>query len=661
MMIVFLVAPVAHGAFRSDNFVRSASQYLVAGSDLKQSDFPTLSKFDLVVLPAEAQLFNPTAAQQLRALNPDIILLAYVPTVSYNDRYWSDALHKKLKARLTRDMELWDDRRNQRSIWPSTSAYNVANAAYRNAWLDYVARDVWPSGYWDGIFFDEVGSDISWIGAVDFNHDGRAESAADVDRAWKAGYVDLFSRARSALGRNAILISNGSSEATFQPFVNGRMFESFPTPWEGSGKWQDSMQRLVSNSAATPDPDVYFLNSNTNNTGTIDYRRMRFGLSSALVGGAFYGYAHGEQDYQKLWTFDEYNAFLGRAVDGPKDMLNGRNTVLTPSVWSREFQAGRAIVNATDQPRTVQLGNEFEKINGAQDRLVNDGRIVSQVTLAPQDGIVLLRPIEELVAQAFRNGSFVRIFDRNGTRKRTGFFAYTGATVGGDTVVRYDLDGNGTLEMITANASTVRIHAPNGAIRSTFQPYGAAYNKGINLAVGDLENDGRVEIVTGTKNGGGPQVRIFNKDGKLIHPGFFAFHPDFRGGVNVTLGNVTGDAADEIIVGAGVGGGPQVQIYNKDGRLLAPGFFAYDYRVRSGVTVAAGDVTGDGRTDIITGTGSGSAPLVRVFSANGAQQTREFYAFDAAQKTGVPVAASDLDGDGVAEIIALTTDVFTQY
>ncbi|MEK7529697.1 MAG: hypothetical protein AAB570_02130, partial [Patescibacteria group bacterium] len=77
-------------AFRVDNFVRSANQFLVAGPDLKDADWPALSRFDLIVLPAEAQNFNPTVAQELRRRNPDIIILAYVPTVSYNDRYWSD-------------------------------------------------------------------------------------------------------------------------------------------------------------------------------------------------------------------------------------------------------------------------------------------------------------------------------------------------------------------------------------------------------------------------------------------------------------------------------------------------------------------------------------------------------------------------------------------
>ncbi|PIR47684.1 hypothetical protein COV06_02255 [Candidatus Uhrbacteria bacterium CG10_big_fil_rev_8_21_14_0_10_50_16] len=657
--LFFIQTPARAATVRLDNFVRSGNQYLVAGTDLKDELIPQLARYDLLVLPAEAQIFNPGVADRLRTINPNIVILAYVPTVSYNNKYWNDQLHLTLKNTLSPSMELQQPNGAQRSIWPSTSAYNIGNRAYRDAWLNYVETSVWDSDYWDGIFMDEVASSVSWMGDVDLDQNGQADSAAVADRAWKDGYVDLFSRARSALGPDAVLITNGSSEDAFQPYVNGRMFESFPTPWEGNGTWVDSMKNLLRNQTSNTNPDVFFLSSNTGGTGVIDYKQFRFGLTSALIAGAYYGYDMSESNYQQFWPFDEYETFLGRYIDPPKDILHPRSTAIQPSVWSRDFQAGKALVNSTDQPQTVQLGNEFEKINGSQDRSVNDGRIVTQVTIPPQDGVVLIRPVEELLGSQYLNGSFVRIFNTRGERKRTGFFTYTGATLGGDTIVEYDIDGDGNPEIISANNSKVRIHASNGVVLHEFYPYGPNYNQGINLAVGDLEKDGRVDIVTGTKNGGGPHIRIFNGDGVLTSPGFFAFHPLFRGGVNIALGDMDGDGRDEIIAGAGVGGGPQVQVFSKEGRLLSPGFFAYNENVRTGVSVAVGDVTGDGIADIVTGTGYGSAPMIRVFSSTGKQLLPEFAAFDVHERTGVPVAASDLDGDGVAEIIGLTTNVFT--
>ena len=165
-------------------------------------------------------------------------------------------------------------------------------------------------------------------------------------------------------------------------------------------------------------------------------------------------------------------------------------------------------MNATNSVQTVALGNEFEKIKGTQAPSVNDGRIVTSVTLGPLDGIVLIRPLAELLNKQFSNGSFVRIFTPDGQRARTGFFAYTGATVGGDNVVLYDFNDDGAPEIVSATNSQVRIHDSNGNVRYTFYPYGEAYTQGINLAVGDFEDDGRIEIVTGTKNGGGPHMKV---------------------------------------------------------------------------------------------------------------------------------------------------------
>lgn len=62
-----------------------------------------------------------------------------------------------------------------------------------------------------------------------------------------------------------------------------------------------------------------------------------------------------------------------------------------PDAWRRDFQRGVALVNPTALPVTVPLGGTFRKIKGTQDPSVNDGRIVTSVTLPARDGIILLR------------------------------------------------------------------------------------------------------------------------------------------------------------------------------------------------------------------------------------------------------------------------------
>jgi len=50
-----------------------------------------------------------------------------------------------------------------------------------------------------------------------------------------------------------------------------------------------------------------------------------------------------------------------------------------------------ALVNATASTQTVPLGGAFPKIGGTQAPAVNDGSLVTAVTLPPRDGVIVLR------------------------------------------------------------------------------------------------------------------------------------------------------------------------------------------------------------------------------------------------------------------------------
>ena len=61
-------------------------------------------------------------------------------------------------------------------------------------------------------------------------------------------------------------------------------------------------------------------------------------------------------------------------------------------VWQRNYENGIVLVNATAKQITISLEGTFKKINGSQDPTINDGSLVTQVSLQPKDGIILLRP-----------------------------------------------------------------------------------------------------------------------------------------------------------------------------------------------------------------------------------------------------------------------------
>ena len=67
--------------------------------------------------------------------------------------------------------------------------------------------------------------------------------------------------------------------------------------------------------------------------------------------------------------------------------------------------------------------------------------------------------------------------------------------------------------------------------------------------------------------------------------------------------------------------------------------------------VSAGDLNGDGRDDIVTGTGPGGGPVVRVLGGTTGNQLLQFLADDAAFRGGVRVDAEDVNGDGRDDVI----------
>jgi len=107
----------------------------------------------------------------------------------------------------------------------------------------------------------------------------------------------------------------------------------------------------------------------------------------------------------------------------------------------------------------------------------------------------------------------------------------------------------------------------------------------------------------------------------------------------VSAGDVNGDGFSDVIVGAGQGGGPHVRVFSgKNGQVIQDPF-AYDPAFLGGVSVASADYNGDGRSDIVTGAGPGGTPHVVVYGALSSAILRSFFAFDSRFAGGVNVAA----------------------
>lgn len=246
---------------------------------------------------------------------------------------------------------------------------------------------------------------------------------------------------------------------------------------------------------------------------------------------------------------------------------------------------------------------------------------------------------------------------------------YGTSFTGGVRVATGDLNGDGVPDIITApGASTGTGAAPgirvfdgvtgqpfSGILGTGIQPFASTYRGGINVAVGDLNRDGRLDILAGADANPGtsqPWFRSYNGINGVQFAGWRGAFTPFTGGVRVASGDVNGDGRDDIIVSRG-STSPVVQVYNPAASTATAGrlrsFNAYTTMPAGGVFVAAGDLDGDGRAEIVTGAAANANGQIRIFYGNTSKPTRNL---SIANTTGpARVAVGDINGDGNVDII----------
>jgi hypothetical protein len=221
----------------------------------------------------------------------------------------------------------------------------------------------------------------------------------------------------------------------------------------------------------------------------------------------------------------------------------------------------------------------------------------------------------------------------------------------------------------------------SGILLYEFNPYADifGFTGGVRTAVGYVRDVSGASIfplvITATGPGAlipnpaspGP-VRIYSavagtlSNGQFVNAGQLLSsinpYPGFGGGIFLAAADFDRDGFTEVVTAADQGGGPRVTIISLsplqpfrvffDNFVYSPGFFG-------GVRVAAGDINGDGVPDLITGAAPGGGPHVKAFSGVNGQQflgpAGSFYAYNPLFPGGVYVAAGDFNLNGRAEIV----------
>jgi hypothetical protein len=186
-------------------------------------------------------------------------------------------------------------------------------------------------------------------------------------------------------------------------------------------------------------------------------------------------------------------------------------------------------------------------------------------------------------------------------------------------------------------------------------PFGAGYKGGVNVAIGNVDAESNPETIIAAGKGGGPRIRIYHHTNGFAGYDFYAFNSSLRSGVDVATGDIDGDGIEEIIAATGPGTSPKIAMFqaNGDGTVTKVTEFTTFGTHSGGIRVAAGDVDGDGKDEIIAGADAGGGPRVNVFDVEGTTVTQKhsFYPYSAGFRGGVDVASADVVGTTADEII----------
>jgi len=196
---------------------------------------------------------------------------------------------------------------------------------------------------------------------------------------------------------------------------------------------------------------------------------------------------------------------------------------------------------------------------------------------------------EIIVTQASGGNGEIKILDFDGRVIRQ--FLSSGRNFrGGLNIAAGNVDGRGDKEIIIAYAAglepQIRIFTSSGTLTSIFLAYEKNFRGGVEVTVANLDGrrgHGLAEIIVAPGKGREPLIKIFDNRAQLKKQ-FLAYGRNWQGGMDLAAGDINNDGSAEIVLGAQPGAAPHVRIF--DGRgLLLESFYAWEESFNGGVNL----------------------------------------------------------------------------
>jgi len=264
--------------------------------------------------------------------------------------------------------------------------------------------------------------------------------------------------------------------------------------------------------------------------------------------------------------------------------------------------------------------------------------------------------LEKYYVVAPQVGSGLYIYDRATNRQAAVLYPMGPSYSGGFTVTRGDINGDGVSDIVFSGRNTGLVQAIDGndfTLIGSASPFGAGARFPLSIAVGDVNGDGKGDIISAPAGIGMPPhvVAISGKDFRKALFSQYAYSAQFKGGVSVAAGEVNGDGVADIITAPLVGAPPHIVSFSGATGKVLQSYYAYSPQYMGGTSIVASDLDNDGYAEIITGA-SAAAPHIVIVDSKTQKVKASFYAFEPGFSGGLRVSAvQDVNGDGIDDIL----------